>query len=48
MCNRDLKLEFSSDNLSKFWVRIQCDFVDIAKQTLLKILPFATNYLCET
>ncbi|MBN3301706.1 ZBED5 protein, partial [Amia calva] len=43
-CNRDLKLEFSSDNLIKFWAKVQCDFPDIATQALLKILPFATTY----
>jgi len=48
MCNRDLKVEFSSDNLIKFWVKAQCKFLHITIQALLKILPFATTYLCKT
>jgi hypothetical protein len=31
----------------KFWVKVQCDLPDIKQQTLLKILPFITTYLCE-
>ncbi|MBN3303750.1 ZBED5 protein, partial [Amia calva] len=47
-CYGHLQLDFSSDNLIKFWAKVQRDFPDIATQALLKILPFATTYLCET
>ena len=45
-CN--LKLQFTSHILSKFWLSLQKEYPTLAREALKKLLPFATTHLCET
>jgi hypothetical protein len=47
-CSRNFKFELSIDDLIKFYLNIQLDWLDIAKQAILKILPLAVrNWLLQ-
>jgi len=43
-----LELEFHEKCLTEFWICRQKEYPAIAKEALLRLMPFATTYLCET
>ena len=42
----NLKLQFTNQPLSKFWINIQNAYTTLAREFLNKFLAFATTYLC--
>ena len=46
--NGNLKLEFTNQPLSKFWINVQNAYTTLAREALKKLLAFAITYLCET
>ena len=44
----NLKLQFTNQPLSKFWINVQNAYTTLAREALKKLLAFATTYLCET
>ena len=44
----NLKLQFTSHLSNKFWLSVQKEYPTLARESLKKLLPFATTYLCET
>ncbi|XP_072398161.1 zinc finger BED domain-containing protein 5-like [Diabrotica undecimpunctata] len=39
---------FKTTDLSKFWIMMEKEYPLLYKTSLLKLLPFASTYLCET
>ena len=44
----NLKLQFTNQPPSKFWINVQNAYTTLAREALKKLLAFATTYLCET
>ncbi|XP_056643836.1 protein FAM200C-like [Diorhabda sublineata] len=42
-----LKMEFYSQNVDVFWMKIKHEYSELAREALKLLVPFATLYLCE-
>ncbi|CAG5057653.1 unnamed protein product [Parnassius apollo] len=48
MSDENLRSIFKTTDLSKFWIMTEKEYPLSFKTSLLKLLPFASTYLCET
>ncbi|CAH1102132.1 unnamed protein product [Psylliodes chrysocephalus] len=48
MSDESLRSIFKTTDLSKFWIMTEKNYPLLFKTSLLKLLPFASTYLCET
>lgn len=46
--DNSIEFEFNEKSITEFWIRRQQEYPSISKEALLKLMPFATTYLCET
>ncbi|XP_072395280.1 protein FAM200A-like [Diabrotica undecimpunctata] len=48
LSDESLRSIFKTTDLSKFWIMMEKEYPLLHKTSLLKLLPFASTYLCET
>ncbi|CAK1584617.1 unnamed protein product [Parnassius mnemosyne] len=48
MSDESLRSIFKTTDLSKFWIMTEKEYPLLFKISLLKLLPFAATYICET
>ncbi|XP_025420945.1 protein FAM200A-like [Sipha flava] len=46
--DENLRVRFRENRCGTFWISIKSEYPELSKQAISILLPFATNYLCET
>ncbi|KRZ67608.1 hypothetical protein T10_1994 [Trichinella papuae] len=47
ICQCEMLLDERKDNLESFWVRIHDEYLVVAEEAIVQLLPFLSTYMCE-
>ncbi|XP_025422537.1 zinc finger BED domain-containing protein 5-like [Sipha flava] len=46
--DENLRIRFQENACDTFWISIKSEYLELSKQAISILLPFASTYLCET
>jgi hypothetical protein len=46
--DENLQIRFQENACDTFWICIKSEYLELSKQAISILLPFASTYLCET